>query len=626
MNDLEKLKSLLFGEEKESLDSIRERVERPETRACDVADILPEAIYQSHKNGDHLKASLTEPVRECLEQAVHEEPQKFGDALYPVMGPAIRRSIMQALRSFAQQINAAVEQSLTLKGLQWRFRAWRAGVPFGDYVLQQTLLYRVEQAYLIGRENGLLMSHVHQASAAIKDTDAVSAMFTAIQDFVKESFSPDRNSRLETADMGEFTLWAMHGPHAVLACVIRGVPPKSLRTPLSAVLERVHFRYGEAMRVFSGDTATLRGVDEELDECLRFSERRAADADRRVISPALVVVLLLLAAGLGYFAYTKWLQARQLSAYDAALRAAPGIFVSDVTANDGRWLVSGLRDPLAATPQAVAESVGLPPAAVDASMQSFQSLAPEMILLRAEQQFGRPPGTNMRIEGSALVVTGPTPIALRQQIAAAVPFLAGVDAVSFRSSPEERVRTVREWLSPPESVELTADLDTVTLTGVAPAAWIGQAAVAVDSVATGLEVDLSALRPLESEKLSEQANALSGRNFFFMDGVVLAPTQEEALPQYVADISALREDAAAQAQRLVLILTGYTDSVGNRALNEQLAARRTARVAEFLVAAGQDPNLIEERYRTAADEDTAVVDYNLRRVSVELRIEPLAAD
>lgn len=626
MNDLDKLKSLLFGEEKESLNSIRERVEHPETRACDVADILPEAIYQSHKNGDHLRVSLTEPVRECIEQAVHEEPQKFGDALYPVMGPAIRRSIMQALRGFAQQINTAVEHSLTLKGLNWRFKAWRAGVPFGNYVLQETLLYRVEQAYLIGRDNGLLMGHVHHAAAAIKDTDAVSAMFTAIQDFVKESFSPDRNSRLETADMGEFTLWAIHGPHAVLACVIRGVPPKSLRPQISGVLERVHFRYGDAMRAFAGDTVSLHGVDEELEECLKFSELRETRRKKSAISPTLLIILLLIAAGIAYLGYTKWSQQQRLSAFNDALRSTPGMYINSVSADGDQWQVTGLRDPLAVTPQSIAETQGLNGAAVNADMQPFQSLAPEMIVLRAERQFGRPPGTDMLVEGATLVVTGPAPIEMRQQLFSAAPFLAGIDAVSFRASPDELASSVQQWLAPPDSVTLAAESGGVTLTGVAPAAWIARTATIVDSTPTGFSVELSSLRSLESVRLSERANSLSGTNFFFVDGVALAPTQEEALPAYVEEISALREEAALQDLSLVLALTGYTDSVGNQPLNEQLAARRTATVAQLLIAAGQDPELIEQRYQTADDADASIVDHNLRRVSVELRIEPLSTD
>ncbi|MDH3441302.1 MAG: OmpA family protein, partial [Gammaproteobacteria bacterium] len=158
MNDLDELKTLLFGAEKETLDAIVERVEKREVRSADVADILPEAIHTSHDKSGELVASLKEPVGEVLKASFQEQPEVFGDALYPVIGPAIRKSIMHTLRTFVQEINTAVDHSLSAKGVRWRIQAWRAGVPFGEYVLQKTLLYRVEQAYLISRENGLLIS------------------------------------------------------------------------------------------------------------------------------------------------------------------------------------------------------------------------------------------------------------------------------------------------------------------------------------------------------------------------------------------------------------------------------------------------------------------------------------
>ena len=134
MSDLDKLKDLLFGAEKQVLDSISERVEKRELRSADVADILPEAIHTSQQQGSDLTEALRQPVGECLQQEFHDDPQSYGDALYPVMGPAIRKSIMHTLRTFAQQINEAVEQSLTPRGLSWRIQAWRAGVPFGEFV------------------------------------------------------------------------------------------------------------------------------------------------------------------------------------------------------------------------------------------------------------------------------------------------------------------------------------------------------------------------------------------------------------------------------------------------------------------------------------------------------------
>ncbi|MDH3546800.1 MAG: OmpA family protein, partial [Gammaproteobacteria bacterium] len=108
MNDLEELKNLLFGAEKQVLDSITERVQKPETRAVDVADVLPEAVRLSHRQGQQLVATLRAPVSQCLQESIRDEPKEYADALYPVMGPAIRKAIMNALRSFAQQINETI--------------------------------------------------------------------------------------------------------------------------------------------------------------------------------------------------------------------------------------------------------------------------------------------------------------------------------------------------------------------------------------------------------------------------------------------------------------------------------------------------------------------------------------
>ena len=386
MSDLDELRDLLFGREKEVLDSISDRVERRERRAQDIADVLPEAIHSSHRENSELRDALREPVGDCLKDAFREDPQTYGDALYPVMGPAIRKSIMHALRTFAQQINEAVEQSLTPRGLSWRFQAWRAGVPFGNFVMQKTLLYRVEQAYLISRENGLLVGHVQHEAAKIKDSDAVSAMFTAIQDFVKESFSPDRTGRLESADMGEFTLWAVHGPHALLVCVIRGVPPRSLRGDLSAILERIHFRYGDAIRDYAGDTSTMPDIEEELLPCLRLQATQKKPDKKRRMSWPLLIILVLLLAGAGYLAVTSYLQNQKLRQLVAALESTPGLVVSEATASSTELSITGLRDPLAPPVAEVAAAIGMAETEIHSDMRPYYSMEPALAARREAMQ------------------------------------------------------------------------------------------------------------------------------------------------------------------------------------------------------------------------------------------------
>lgn len=564
MSDLDELKELLFGAEKQALDSIAERVESREVRATDVADVLPEAIHRSHQKDGELVESLTEPVGECLQQAFRDDPETYGNALYPVIGPAIRKSIMHALRGFAQQINEAVEHSVSPKGLKWRWQASRAGIPFGEFILQKTLLYRVEQAYLISRENGLLVSHVHHEASKIKDSDAVSAMFTAIQDFVKESFSPDRTGRLESADMGEFTLWAVHGPHALLVCVIRGVPPRSLRGDLSAILERIHFRYGDAIRNYKGDTSSVPEVESELERCLRFAARQRDEVQekstkaKRRLSPAVIVLLLLLLLATAYFGYQGWRASQQNTALQAALANTPGIYVASVERDGRDFSVRGLRDPLAVPVGKIADEVGIAAENLVVQMQPFQSLAPEVVALRAARAIDWPAGVAHRVSGSTLVVSGEATSSWRQQLQASYASIAGIDTL-----------------------------------------------------------DLSDLQTSDIRELAERTAELDGRLFYFDTGLTLTDASDAALREYAAALSSLLRDSRAAGQRLEVALVGSTDATGDVTLNARLANDRARIVADRLEASGIA--IIKSRGLLAA-EDGAVVNANRRNVQVKVEL------
>ena len=562
MNDLDQLKTLLFGAEKQALDSITDRVERREARTADVAEILPEAIYQSHKKNDELVESLTEPVGECVQRALHDDPETFSDALYPVMGPAIRKSIMQALRNFAQQINAAVEHSVSPKGLKWRLQASRAGVPFGEFILQKTMQYRIEQAYLISRENGLLIGHVHHEASKIKDSDAVSAMFTAIQDFVKESFSPDRTGRLESADMGEFTLWAVHGPHALLVCVIRGVPPKALRGDLSAILERIHFRYGDAIREYKGDTTSVTGIETDLERCLRFEARREIEERRgnRLLWFA-ILALLLVVAGLSI--YRAWMQSQQFERLQAALMSTPGLHVTEVTRSGAEFTVRGLRDPLAPAVSELVTDAGIAADLVTAEMQPFQSLQPEMITARATTLLAPPPTATLAVRGQTLVVSGDASRAWRRQVEARFAALAGIDSL-----------------------------------------------------------DVSGLTVSDRVDFSSQVDRLHERRFRFTSDVSLSETAEAELRSYAEAVASLRSDAAAAGFALDVTVHGSTDATGGEAINVELAMRRASVVAEVLEDNGV-PVLRTARLQDQLASERPTDDASWRFARVDLALRPV---
>lgn len=567
MSDLDELKNLLFGAEKQALDTIAARVESRDVRAADVSDILPEAIHRSHRKNGELVESLTEPVGECLQKAFRDDPETYGNALYPVMGPAIRKSIMHALRGFAQQINEAVEHSISPKGLKWRLQASRAGVPFGEYVMQRTLLYRVEQAYLISRENGLLMSHVHHEASKIKDSDAVSAMFTAIQDFVKESFSPDRTGRLESADMGEFTLWAVHGPHALLVCVIRGIPPRSLRADLSAILERIHFRYGDAIREYKGDTASVADVEDELERCLRFQERQEAGAKKRRGPPVILwVVLLLLAAGAIYLAASNWIASKKLAAFEAALADSPGLYLSEVSRDGNEFFITGLRDPLAPAIVDIAARAEIPAEKLSVEMQAFQSLDPEIVRLRAERALEKPPTVQFAIDEATLRVTGTAQSSWQQALKRNFRSVAGIE---------------------------TLDVSALTSSDLAPA--------------------------VSFEQLQRILAELGGARFYFSDGVTFRDGERAKLDAYSVRLAALAGQAKEAGVSLLVNVLGSTDSSGDESVNARVAKNRAQEAAAILEASGIEVSNIGRASNTSGADGSQIAP-DERHVRIDLSL------
>ena len=175
------------------------------------------------------------------------------------MGPAIRKAVASAIHGMIQSFDKTLEHSLSLRGLKWRFEALRTKKPFGEIVLLHTLLYQVEQIFLIHRKSSLVIQHVTSKDVKIQDPDLVAGMLSAIRDFVQDSFKLEKEECLDTLRLGsDRTIWIEQGDQALLAAVIRGNPPSDLRSTLRETLDSIHLGHGEALEAFDGDTTLLR--------------------------------------------------------------------------------------------------------------------------------------------------------------------------------------------------------------------------------------------------------------------------------------------------------------------------------------------------------------------------------
>src|SRR5271163_116063 len=290
----EELRHLILAPEQEDLARLRQRVENAELRTSDLSAVLPEAIHLRRQEGgeEALGEALRPTVEEALRESVRKDPGTLADALFPVMGPAIRRSILQTLRSFFDSFNEAMEHSLSLRGLQWRIEALRTGRSFSEIILLHSLVFRVEQVFLIHKKTGLPLAHAVAPAVAMQDASLVSGMLSAIQDFVRDSFHSARGEILEKIHVGELEVWVEDGPYAILAAVIRGIPPPDYRLRMAETLEKIHRNFSAEMEGFAGDTAPFAAAAEDLSRCLEFKYKEKQEARPRTYVLVLAGVVL----------------------------------------------------------------------------------------------------------------------------------------------------------------------------------------------------------------------------------------------------------------------------------------------------------------------------------------------
>ncbi|MGD8494470.1 MAG: hypothetical protein PVH44_12745, partial [Desulfobacterales bacterium] len=265
---LNELRRLLLKPIQAQLDELQKRLDTPDLHARDVSRVLPEAISLRSQRDKKIEMALEPITEKTIKSSIRRDRKALVDALFPVMGPAIRRAIASAIQGMIQSFNQILEHSLSVNGLKWRLEALRTQKSFAEVVLLHTLIYQVEQVFLIHRESGLVLQHVVTKTVSADDPDLVSSMLTAIKDFVQDSFGGTAEETLETLRVGERSVWIEHGPHAVLAAVIRGNPPMELQNILKDALEEMHFKHREELVSFEGDPAPFEATRYILEECL----------------------------------------------------------------------------------------------------------------------------------------------------------------------------------------------------------------------------------------------------------------------------------------------------------------------------------------------------------------------
>lgn len=428
-DELATIRAILVGPEQRTLAALQARLDDPAVQARKVGAVLPQALQLRARDADLAKA-LTPPIEQAITDSVKRNPKPLADALFPVMGPAIRKAVAASLAAMVESLNRTVEHSLSWRSFRWRVEALRTGRSFGEIVLLHTLLYRVEQVFLIERQSGLLLQHVRAGDIGVQDADMVSGMLTAIRDFVGDSFRVSDQASLDAFQVGDLAVWIEQGPRAVIAAVIRGAPTQDLRRALQDALEAIHLRLADALDAFQGDASPFEAARPALDACLQTAYRSEEQPRGRaaVAVSALVLIALLAWAGLAWRERQRW------NTYLDTLRAQPGLVVVSSGRSGGKFVVAGLRDPRASDPDDLLRQTSLDPSDVESRWQPYQALDPRFVLARAREALQPPSSASLDLEGGVLLVRGRAPAAWVVEARGRAPLIAGVERLDGTSA------------------------------------------------------------------------------------------------------------------------------------------------------------------------------------------------
>jgi OOP family OmpA-OmpF porin len=367
------LRNLLLGDQIRALEELRRRVEDPNLRALETSKILAEALSLSIQRDRRVQSVLQPVVEESVRISVEKNPNLLFNALFPIIGKVVRKSVTHALQQMLDSLNSILADGLSFKRWRWRIEAIRSGKSFGEIALARSLVYRVEQVYLIHRKTGILLAESSKHPGLLGDADLVVGMLTALQDFVRDSFTTNQQDDLEVLHIGEFKVWLLHGPLAILALVVRGQLPEALQARFSDKIEQIHQDFHSQLVSFEMDGKPIIGINAGLDDCLlgeATSERPSYIWFKVASGITATTVLFILFFQIR--AEVRWQN------YLGALRQHPGIVVVEAHRGWNKFSLIGLRDPIAVEPRSLLAAYHLSEKKVSEDWEEYLSLDPRL--------------------------------------------------------------------------------------------------------------------------------------------------------------------------------------------------------------------------------------------------------
>ncbi|MDR1545904.1 MAG: hypothetical protein LBU12_04185 [Deltaproteobacteria bacterium] len=594
-SDLAQLRRLLMDRELTQLSYFGKLVTDPGRQAHALSQVVTEALLLRTRRDDKLNTVLAPTVERIVTSSVRRNPDAFASQIFPVIGPAIRRSISETFVSMLQSFNSMLEKSLSFKGLMWRLEALRVRKPFSEIVFLHTLLYHVEEIYLIHAETGLVLQHLVSEGGESRDADLVAGMFTAIQEFVRDSFSGAGGENLENLRLGERSIFLRRTEMVYLACVVRGNPPATLPQDLQEALELMVVDCAEDLDAFKGHV-------EPFVKCRRYFEDFLQVRYQEKPKKLPLAVRLLPAAAV--FAALFWLSATTYNhRRDLALAARQAAMAAELAQAQENSLLLDRRKVDRAL-ELLRQEPGLVPARAALNSRSVW----EVIILR--DSLAKDPTAILVDEGglnpARLTVINRPYVSLDEDIV------------------EKRVETTIRPLST-VTMDFQGETGLLILRGSAPMGWILSVRERAMTIPGVLELDTTLLQDPRSMEMESLIASINGLIIHFpTNKAEPVPEDLPALNMAVNNLVALERLATEMQMSVNLVIFGLADATGQDRRNYELSEQRTKTVAAMLYARGCSIPIanygLGSQFSAQSEEGGPLEDPESRRIELRVRL------
>lgn len=482
----------------------------------------------------------------------------------------------------------------------WRVEAWRSGRSFAEIAARESLVYRVEQLFLLHRETNRWLLHVADPAVAENAADAA-ALLREIEELAQTFFFTGDERAVEEFPFDDREVWIAPGPHAHLAAIIRGRAPAEFRAELQTTIAQIHAEHAAALANFAGDTSAFEAAAPTLASCLRSASRPIPEWPRMRVSKRAAAVILAGAVVLGAFVFAR----DHRPAKDVRGAVAPSVASRALPASTAT---------ATAIPRALMQSES------ERALEQFKAAFPPPSTIKAV------------VANKTLILSGKAPYEWVGPVRDGATKIPGIDAINgddlvVEFDPALVLQRFREQFGVPEGAEASMQSGRLILAGDAPHKWLVRVRRGAMDVAGVRVLDDRKVKDVEQRAFEEMKGEIEETSIPFV------LSRDKLSTETIAKVTALADEmrrclkAASEMEvNMRFELRGYGDALASETENMRLSRSRAETMRDALVSNGVEAATIDSLGMgspppPAPGEKTGAGRFD-RRVFFRIAIEP----